>query len=80
VHIALALYGSFGLGVCGYDGTSAYTVWTSHTQCPAEIGARELEKWAIVGGVGVALIVGAAFALPLFLRNRRLARGGFDGR
>ena len=72
VNLALALYGSFGLSRCGYDGASAFTVWTSHSECPAEIGARELEKWVIVAGVGVALIVGAAFALRLFLRNRRL--------
>ena len=74
VNIALALYGSFALGVCGYDGTSAYTVWTSQTQWPTYIGAHELRKWAIVGSVGVAFMLGAAFALPLFIRHRRLRR------
>jgi hypothetical protein len=77
--IAVAMFGSFALSLCGYDGASAYTVWSSHTECHASLGARELEKWVIVAGVGVALIVGAAFALPLLLRNRRLVGGGFAG-
>jgi hypothetical protein len=80
VNIALALFGSFVLGRCGYDGTTAYTVWTSDTPCPKSIGAQELEKWAIVASVGVVLIVGAAFALGSFLRNRQSARRGSGGR
>ena len=80
VNIGLALFGSFVLGRCGYDGTTAYDVWTSHTQCPQYIGTQELEKWAIVASVGVVLIVGAAFALGSFLRNRRSVRGGSAGR
>ena len=79
-NIALALFGSFVLGRCGYDGTTAYDVWTSHTRCPTYIGAQELEKWAIVASVGVVLLVGAAVALGSFLRNRRSARGGSAGR
>jgi hypothetical protein len=80
VNIALALFGSFVLGRCGYDGTTAYTVWTSDTPCPKYIGAHELEKWAIVASVGVVLIVGAAFALGSFLRNRQSTRRGSAGR
>lgn len=72
--IALAGYGSFGLTVCGYgDGPTAFEVWRSRSECPASIGARELEKWAIVGAFGVVLIVIAACAMRSFLRNRRSA-------
>jgi hypothetical protein len=80
VNIGLALFGSFVLGRCGYDGTTAYDVWTSDTQCPRYIGTQELEKWAIVASVGVVLLVGAAVALGSFLRNRRSARAGSVGR
>ncbi len=79
-NIILALFGSFVLERCGYDGASAYTVWTSDSQCPQYLGTQELEKWAIVASVGVALIVGAAFALGPFLRHRRSARVGQTGR
>ncbi len=68
-NIALAVYGSFVLPRCGWDGASAFAVWRTHAMCNASIGAKELEKWAIVGGFGVLLIVVAAYALRSFRRR-----------
>ncbi len=72
--IALAIYGSFGLSQCGYDGASAFKVWRSQSQCPASLGPPELEKWAIVAGFGVLLLLVALFALRSFRRSGRSAQ------
>ncbi len=72
--IALAIYGSFGLSRCGYDGASAFKVWRSQSQCPASLGPPELEKWAIVAGFGVLLLLVALFALRSFRRSGRSAQ------
>ncbi len=72
--IGLAVYGSFGLNLCGYDGASAFKVWRSQSQCPAWLGPPELQKWAIVAGFAVVILLFAAIALRSFLRGRRAAR------
>ncbi len=39
LNIAVALFGSFGLSLCGYDGASAFAVWSSHSQCAPALGS-----------------------------------------
>jgi len=70
-EITVAIFGTFVISRCGYDGASAFTIWRSQSRCPAAIGARDLEKWAIVAAVGLSLIVCAAYGLRSVLRNRR---------
>lgn len=72
--LALAVYGSFGLSQCGYDGASAFKVWRSQSQCPASLGPPELEKWAIVAGFGLLLFLVALFALRSFRRSGPASR------